>query len=119
MTIPSDTTDHFFLLHTTEDSTGQNGYSGPYNVTLPAATTTGQVIAILNSNPTTAAFTDYYPASGDQILGNAFIAASNAVLNPGCPSTACNQGTYFQSGANWSQFISDGNHHWYLLSESQ
>jgi Collagen triple helix repeat (20 copies) len=112
VTIPSSTASHFYLLHTTEDSTGQNGYSGPYNVTLPAATTAGQVITILSTNPTTNAFTDYYPASGDQILGNAFVAASNASPN-------AHQDLFFQSGANWSRFISDGNHHWYLLSESQ
>jgi len=45
------------------------------------------------------------------------VAASNAVANTN--SEGPTQGTYFQSGNNWAQFISDGNHHWYVLSEDQ
>jgi len=117
VTIPANTTDHFFLLHTTDDSTDNNEYAGPYNVTLPAATTAGQIIAVLSTNPTTAAFTDYYPVSGDQILSGDFVAASNAVGNTNGEGPT--QGTFYQSNANWAQFVSDGNHHWYMLSQNQ
>jgi hypothetical protein len=111
--IPSGTTDHFFILNTT----GDQNFGGPYTVQLPAATTAGQVITVLQTNPFTDAFTHYIPASGDQILRSAFVAASNAVANTN--GVGPTQGTLIQNSANWAQFISDGNHHWYELSESQ
>jgi hypothetical protein len=111
--IPSaDTISHFFLLHTT----GDQAFGGPYNVQLPPATTVGQVIAVLQTNPFTAAFTDYHPTGTDQILRSSFVTAANAVANTNGLQT---QGTFFDNSQNWAQFFSDGNHHWYVLSESQ
>lgn len=110
--VPSGTTNHFYLLNTSDGDTINN-----YNVILPAASTAGQTIAILNTDPFTGAFTWFFPGSGDQILGNSFVAASNGVANTNGEGPS--QGTYLEVGHNWAQFISDGNHHWYLLSEDQ
>ena len=110
--VPSGTTNHFYLLNTSDSDANNN-----YTVTLPAATTAGQIIAILNTDPFTSAFTWFFPGSGDQIVGNSFVAASNAVANTNGEGPT--QGTFFEVGNNWAQFISDGNHHWYLLSEDQ
>ncbi len=112
VTIPSNTVDHFFLLHTTDGSNNVDIYDGPYNVTLPPATAAGQVITVLSTNPTTFAFTHYFPAAGDQIRAFSFVAASNAAANTNGDDT---QSTFYESGANWAQFISDGNHTWYLM----
>lgn len=106
VTIPSNTTDHFFLLHTSD---GSDGFDGPYHVNLPPATFAGQVITVLSTNPSTNAFVDYYPGSGDQIRFGSFVAASNAAGNTNT------QGTFYQSSDNWGQFISDGNHTWYMV----
>lgn len=107
-----DTTHHFFLLHTTGDPM----FGGPYNVQLPPANIVGQVIAVLQTNPFTAAFTDYHPNGTDQILRSSFVTAANAVANTNGLQT---QGTFFDNSQNWAQFFSDGNGHWYVLSESQ
>lgn len=112
VTVPSGTTNHFYLLTTADSDTINN-----YNVILPAASTAGQMIAVLNTDPFTGAFTWYFPGSGDQIVGNSFVAASNGVANTNGEGPT--QGTSLQVGNNWAQFISDGNHHWYLLSEDQ
>jgi hypothetical protein len=112
VSVPSGTTNHFYLL-TTSGSDNINNY----NVVLPAATTTGQIIAVLNTDPTTGAYTYFYPASGDQIVALSFVAASNAVTNTNGEGPT--QGTYLVGSNNWAQFISDGNHHWYLLSEDE
>jgi collagen triple helix repeat protein len=109
---PANTTDHFYILNTTGDS----AFAGPYSIQLPPATTVGQVIAILNSNPFTFAFNNFIPSSGDQILASSFVAASNGVANTNGEGPT--QGTFFQSAANWARFISDGNHHWYLVTEN-
>ena len=113
VTIPANTTDHFFLLSTTADQ----GFGGPYNVQLPPATTAGQVIAVLSSNPFTLAFTDYHPTGTDQILVGSSVAAANGAGGGSPPFNP--EGMIFEDGANWAQFISDGNHHWYLLSEDE
>jgi hypothetical protein len=111
--IPANTTDHFFLLSTTADQS----FGGPYNVQLPPATTAGQVIAVLSTNPYTNAFTDYYPTGTDQILGVSSVAAANGAGGGTPPYNP--QGTFFENSANWAQFISDGSGHWYLLSEDE
>ena len=110
--VPSGTTNHFYLLNTDGADTINN-----YNVVLPAATTAGQTIGVLNTNPFTGAFTWFIPGSGDQIVANSFVAASNAVTNTNAEGPT--QDVHLQAGNNWAQFISDGNHHWYLLSEDQ
>ena len=106
VSIPSGTTDDFFVLNTD----GTDTFDGPYNVQLPPATTAGQVVTILSTNPFTSAFTDFHPASGDQIIVFSTVVAANAVS-----SSSGAQATFFQNGNNWAQFVSDGNHHWYLL----
>jgi collagen triple helix repeat protein len=106
VTIPSNTTDHFFLLSTTADQS----FAGPYNVQLPPATIAGQVIAVLSTNPFTMAVIDYFPSGSDQILSAGFVTAANAAAGN-------NQGTFLLTISSWAQFISDGNHHWYVLSE--
>jgi len=113
VTIPADTSNHFYLLHTT----GDQAFSGPYSVQLPPATTAGQVIAVLQTNPFTAAFTDYLPSGTDQILRSSFVTSGNAVANTN--GVGPTQGTFMQNSQNWAQFLSDGNGHWYVLSESQ
>jgi hypothetical protein len=110
--VPSNTTDHFYLLNTAASDTINN-----YNVQLPAATTAGQVIAVLTTNPFTAAAVDYLPSGSDQILGGSSVTAANAVGGGSPPFDP--EGTSFESISNWAQFISDGNHHWYLLSEDE
>jgi hypothetical protein len=45
------------------------------------------------------------------------VAASNAVVNTNGEGPT--QGTSVSVSSSWSQFISDGNHHWYLLSEDE
>jgi hypothetical protein len=111
--VPSNTTDHFFLLNTAASDTIYN-----YNVQLPPATTAGQVIAVLSTNPFTGAYTDYYPTGSDQILGVSSVAAANGAVGS-YPLPLTPQGKFFQDGANWAQFISDGTGHWYLLSEDE
>lgn len=112
VTVPSSTANSFYLLTTSATDTINS-----YNLAMPAATTTGQVIAVMATIPFTGAFISFYPATGDQIVANSFVAASNAVANTNGEGPT--QGTYLQVSSNWAQFISDGNHHWYLLSEDQ
>ena len=110
--VPSGITDHFYLLNTGGSDTINN-----YNVDLPAATTSGQVIAVLATDPFTGAYIYFYPATGEQIVANSFVAASTAVANTNGEGPT--QGTALIVSTNWAQFISDGNHHWYLLSEDE
>jgi len=110
--VPSGTTNHFYLLNTSGSDTINS-----YNVVLPAATTSGQVIAVLSTDPTTGAFIFFFPASGEQIVALSFVAASNAIANTNGEGPT--QGTSLSVSSSWSQFISDGNHHWYLLSEDE
>jgi hypothetical protein len=112
VSVPSGTVNHFYLLSTADSDTINS-----YNVALPAATTSGQIIAVLATDPFTGAFISYFPASGEQIVSNSFVAASNAVANTNGEGPT--QGAFLQLSSNWAQFISDGNHHWYLLSEDQ
>jgi hypothetical protein len=112
VSVPSGTVNHFYLLNTADADTINS-----YNVALPAATTSGQIIAVLSTDPFTGAFISFFPASGEQIVAKSFVAASTAVANTNGEGPT--QGTFLQSSNNWAQFISDGNHHWYLLSEDQ
>lgn len=112
VTVPSSTANSFYLLNTSAGDTINS-----YNLAMPAATTTGQVLAVMATIPFTGAYIWFYPASGDQIVANSFVAASNAVTNTNGEGPT--QGMYLQVSSNWAQFISDGNHHWYLLSEDQ
>jgi hypothetical protein len=96
ISLPSNTTDHFFLLHTADSDTILQ-----YNVQLPSASTAGQVIAVLTTDPYTNAYVAYEPASGDTLLVGDASAA---------------HGTFIQVSTNWAQFVSDGNHNWYLLT---
>jgi hypothetical protein len=110
--VPSSTVNHFYILNTADADTINS-----YNVALPAATTSGQIIAVLSTDPFTGAFISFFPASGEQIVAKSFVAASTTVANTNGEGPT--QGTFLQSSNNWAQFISDGNHHWYLLSEDQ
>jgi len=51
VTVPSGTANHFYLLNTAAADNINN-----YNVDLPAATTAGQIIAVLNTNPFTGVY---------------------------------------------------------------
>ena len=103
-TIPTSSTNHTYLVETGASS-GTNLTNHAVPVTLPAATTAGQVIALQTNNPQSICNMAISPGGTDKILYGAEVIQSGGV-NPALIE-------HF-----WMQFLSDGNGVWYVIGQS-
>ena len=102
--IAASTTNHTWVVDT-DATTGTNLTSASVPVTLPAASTAGQVIALQTNDPASCCTMAISPHGTDRILFGAEVVQSGGV------NTALQE--HF-----WMQFLSDGNGVWYVIGQS-
>jgi len=102
--IPASTTNQTWVVDT-DATSGSNLTNQSVPVTLPAASTAGQVIALETNDPHGCCTMAISPSGTDKILFGAEVIQSGGV-NPAL------------SEHFWMQFLSDGNGVWYVIGQS-
>jgi len=103
-TVPASSTNHTFVVDT-DATSGSNLTSQSVPVTLPAATTAGQVIALQTNDPAGCCAMVISPNGTDKILFGAEVIQAGGV-NPALTERF------------WMQFLSDGSGVWYVIGQS-